>query len=241
MDDTLGLSCQHGQLARVCELCEAFADIERLTARVAELEAGEPNMRHPKVQALIGGMARANIERDIMRDVLAQGEAYEPTATDMEYWGPDHDKAIALHRRVAELEAEREVVGTEVHGLRNVIQAVCIGGTGAMIERWKKAFPDAPVPSVFTLACGHPHSLMLKSAETGADLYCELCDAQSGRRDAEGREAELLRDNAALREALAKGVGLMTRYRHETPLGHQPHMIAHHAEAWIEDAARRAA
>lgn len=40
MSDALGLTCQHGQLARVCELCEAFAGIDRLTARVAELERG---------------------------------------------------------------------------------------------------------------------------------------------------------------------------------------------------------
>lgn len=46
-----------------------------------------------------------------------------------------------------------------------------------------------PLPR--TLACGHPVSLMLKSAETGKPLYCELCDAQSGRRDAEAMEAEL--------------------------------------------------
>lgn len=42
-----------------------------------------------------------------------------------------------------------------------------------------------------TLPCGHPASLMLKSAETGADLYCKLCDAQSARRDAEEMEDEL--------------------------------------------------
>ncbi len=41
------------------------------------------------------------------------------------------------------------------------------------------------------LPCGHPAELLLKSAETGEPLYCELCDDKSGRRDAEARESEL--------------------------------------------------
>lgn len=56
---------------------------------------------------------------------------------------------------------------------------------------------DAAMP------CGHPRSLMLKSAETGADLYCELCDAQSGRRDAEQREADLQADLVEERNRIA--------------------------------------
>lgn len=41
-----------------------------------------------------------------------------------------------------------------------------------------------------TLLCGHHHSLMLKSAETGEPLYCELCDCISRRNDAEKMETE---------------------------------------------------
>jgi hypothetical protein len=51
--------------------------------------------------------------------------------------------------------------------------------------------------------CGHHPSLMLKSDETGAALYCELCDAQSGRRDAEQREAELQADLVEERNRIA--------------------------------------
>lgn len=40
------------------------------------------------------------------------------------------------------------------------------------------------------LPCGHHNSLMLKSAETGEPLYCELCDCISRRNDAEKMEAE---------------------------------------------------
>ncbi len=47
------------------------------------------------------------------------------------------------------------------------------------------------VPVAPNLPCGHPGSLLLRSAETGEPLYCELCDAIAGRRDAETMEAEL--------------------------------------------------
>jgi hypothetical protein len=53
------------------------------------------------------------------------------------------------------------------------------------------------------MPCGHHPSLMLKSAETGADLYCELCDAQSARRDAEQREANLQADLVEERNRIA--------------------------------------
>jgi hypothetical protein len=48
------------------------------------------------------------------------------------------------------------------------------------------------------LYCEHPAALLVRSAETGEPLYCELCDDKSGRRDAEQREVDL---GAALREA----------------------------------------
>lgn len=40
-----------------------------------------------------------------------------------------------------------------------------------------------PMPEF--LPCGHHHSLMLKSAETGEPLHCELCDCISRRNDFE--------------------------------------------------------
>lgn len=55
-----------------------------------------------------------------------------------------------------------------------------------------------------TLPCGHPASMLLKSAETGKPLYCEGCDDKSGRRDAEAHEAELLAENAELRKQLSE-------------------------------------
>ena len=56
------------------------------------------------------------------------------------------------------------------------------------------------------LACGHPSSLLLRSAETGEALYCELCDDKSGRRDAEQCETELRAEVERLKTAL-KTVG----------------------------------
>jgi len=44
------------------------------------------------------------------------------------------------------------------------------------------------------LPCGHHNSLMLKSAETGEPLYCELCDCISRRNDAERMEQEAVAD-----------------------------------------------
>ena len=41
------------------------------------------------------------------------------------------------------------------------------------------------------LTCEHPASLLLRSAETGEPLYCELCDDKSGRRDAEQCEVDI--------------------------------------------------
>ncbi len=41
------------------------------------------------------------------------------------------------------------------------------------------------------MKCGHHQSLSINSAETGAYLYCDLCDAKSRCRDAEAMEAEL--------------------------------------------------
>ncbi len=45
---------------------------------------------------------------------------------------------------------------TEINRLRNVIQAACLGGTDAMIERWIALFPDAPVPEVKAMPDAFP-------------------------------------------------------------------------------------
>lgn len=49
------------------------------------------------------------------------------------------------------------------------------------------------------------------------------------------RIAELERENAELRMAAAGARQVLLRYRNETPIGRQPHMIAHVADKAIED------
>ncbi len=61
-------------------------------------------------------------------------------------------------------------------------------------------------PEPDSLPCGHPASLLLRSAETGEPLYCELCDDKSGRRDAVQCETELRAEVDRLKAAL-KTVG----------------------------------
>lgn len=71
-----------------------------------------------------------------------------------------------------------------------------------------------------TLPCGHHHSLMLKSAETGDQLYCELCDLRDQRNDLEieleaiQRVAEQYQDEAGtLAHELAQARAECERFR----------------------------
>jgi hypothetical protein len=53
------------------------------------------------------------------------------------------------------------------------------------------ATSPAPAAASEMLNCGHHKTLAVMSAESGDFLYCELCDARSGRADAEAMETEL--------------------------------------------------
>jgi hypothetical protein len=72
--------------------------------------------------------------------------------------------------------------------------------TGKWPPFWIK---DAATPAQ-AQPCGHPNSLLVKSAETGEPLYCEACDDKAGRRDAEARESELAAENQELRSRIAE-------------------------------------
>lgn len=52
----------------------------------------EPNMRHPKIQALIGSNARKNIEMSLVEELLDEGPELDLSSMDMEYWNSTHDK-----------------------------------------------------------------------------------------------------------------------------------------------------
>lgn len=73
------------------------AAIKRLRNAIDELETmqtQEPDMRHPKVQAIIGARARLQIELRLVEQ-LVEDPDFETTASDMEYWGPLHDRLKA--------------------------------------------------------------------------------------------------------------------------------------------------
>ena len=53
--------------------------------------SGEPDMRHPKIQALIGGKARREIELRLVEQLLDDPDC-DLTSMDMEYWHGLHDK-----------------------------------------------------------------------------------------------------------------------------------------------------
>lgn len=55
----------------------------------------EPDMRHPKIQRLIGQKARREIELSLVEELLDDGPDVEVSAMSMEYWGPMHDKLKA--------------------------------------------------------------------------------------------------------------------------------------------------
>ena len=79
-----------------CPVDESDTPVEIADAVLAALAAqpAEPNMRHPKIQALIGGKARAEIELGLVEQLL-EDPNFETTPMDMEHWGPLHDKLKA--------------------------------------------------------------------------------------------------------------------------------------------------
>ena len=60
----------------------------------------------------------------------------------------------------------------------------------AEIDSAIKAF-ETEIAKPDVLPCGHPTSMLLKSAETGDPLYCEYCDCIQRRNDAEKMERDL--------------------------------------------------
>lgn len=65
--------------------------IGQLDAALHAVVSEEPNMRHPKIQALISSNARRNIELQLIEQLLDDPDC-ELTSMDMEYWHGLHDK-----------------------------------------------------------------------------------------------------------------------------------------------------
>lgn len=76
------------------------------------------------------------------------------------------------------------------------------------VEATLAEYYAAPKQAEAVQACGHPMSLLLRSAESNESLYCEACDDKSGRHDAERRETELLDANRRLQEKIASADAL---------------------------------
>lgn len=79
-------------------------EIDDLRKRLAELRERLPKLGE-QLQHYIGTAARRSIEIGII-EALLDDKDYESTALDMEYWDDRHDKVVALHERIAALEAE---------------------------------------------------------------------------------------------------------------------------------------
>lgn len=62
-------------------------------AALSEQPPSEPDMRHPKIQALIGSNARRSIELSLVEQLL-EDQNCDLTALDMEYWNGLHDKLL---------------------------------------------------------------------------------------------------------------------------------------------------
>lgn len=95
---------------------------------------------------------------------------------------------------------------------------------------------SAHTPGPWTVA-GLPHGTVVRTqslgkSKFGADRYAAI--GGFDRSDPE-QLAEAMA-NARLIAAAPELLALLKRYRAETPLGHQPHMLAHEADAAIANA-----
>lgn len=77
----------------MCHVCQAErGTLEATPAVPAPAAPAEPDMRHPKIQALIGAKARREIELQLVEQLLDEGPDCDLTSLDMEYWHGLHDK-----------------------------------------------------------------------------------------------------------------------------------------------------
>ncbi len=100
--------CQHGQLARVCLICEQAAEIERLTATVAGLrESANLRVRYHAAE-----LADVTAERDEAREQV-------------EIYGAERDEArAAWSNRTRELERMEAQVAGLTEGLEKLREAL---------------------------------------------------------------------------------------------------------------------
>lgn len=95
------------------------------------------------------------------------------------------------------------------------------------VESWAQAFKPAKLFHEYHHPGGQKCIFreMLWAGEAESASETRFLALWNTRTTAEQGKAELL-------EALDQADQLLVRYRHETPLGHQPHMIAHIVDKW---------
>jgi len=133
--------------------------------------------------------------------------------------GPlDDGDYVAYADHLAELTAERERAD---RAEAEIARRHGIGGELIIARRERDeahnelaALRERVERAVAALECGHPASLMLHSAETGEPLYCELCDMRSQRNDAVQMEEHYKAERDALRERVARLVGVIEAAPH---------------------------
>ena len=60
--------------------------------------SGEPDMRHPKIQAILGAKARLQCELALVENILDADDPDDCSGGLIEYWGNTHDRVQALRR-----------------------------------------------------------------------------------------------------------------------------------------------
>jgi len=79
----------HYTVSVVEHIAPVLAERDALKAALAQQR--EPDMRHPKIQSLIGQNARKNIIIGLIEQLL-EDPNLDPSAMEMEYWDSMHDK-----------------------------------------------------------------------------------------------------------------------------------------------------
>ena len=78
--------------------------------------SGEPNMRHPKIQALIGAKARREIELRLVEQLLDDPDC-AMTSMDMEHWHGLHDKLREKLTAAAQPALARPLTDEQIKGV----------------------------------------------------------------------------------------------------------------------------
>jgi hypothetical protein len=212
-------------------LRRAAARLAALAQRVAELDGKKPADTDNVVQLLCAKMTKLANEFD-----------GSPFQKEMQVL---IDAVSAQAQRVAEVEAARKANADEIN-------LVLIEGG---VSRDDAPYLAVKIADTFDptikLACGHPHSLLIRSVESDYS-FCELCDTRNQRDDAVTMEAALQikltaaqRENERLRgipDALETLVVFFEA--HATGPGERTYTVAEIAQTvrdWIADAQRIAA